>query len=132
RGRGTGRNLNELPGMLKQRGMGLMMDVVPNHMCIAGSGNQWWNDVLETGPSPPYSTFFDIDWLPPKQNLANKTLLPALGEQYGRVLENQEIQLVYLRGAFFVNYYETRLPTTPRTSIHILTAPLNKLKTHLT
>ncbi|HKC89296.1 MAG TPA: malto-oligosyltrehalose synthase [Blastocatellia bacterium] len=128
---GTREDFNEFSAMLKQRGMGLMMDVVPNHMCIAGSGNQWWNDVLENGPSSPYATFFDIDWLPPKQNLANKTLLPALGDQYGRVLENQEIQLVYQRGAFFVNYYETRLPITPRTSIHILNAALDELKTTL-
>ena len=128
---GTREDFNEFSVMLKQRGMGLMMDVVPNHMCIAGSGNQWWNDVLENGPSSPYAAFFDIDWRPPKQNLANKTLLPALGDQYGRVLENQEIQLVYQRGAFFVNYYETRLPITPRTSIQILNAALDELKTTL-
>ncbi|MGH9854512.1 MAG: malto-oligosyltrehalose synthase, partial [Blastocatellia bacterium] len=108
-----------------------MMDVVPNHMCIAGSGNQWWNDVLENGPSSRYASFFDIDWHPPKQNLANKTLLPILGDQYGRVLEKQEIQLVYQRGAFFVNYYETRLPIASRTSIFILNAALDKLKAAL-
>ncbi|MCI0390090.1 MAG: malto-oligosyltrehalose synthase [Acidobacteria bacterium] len=128
---GTREDFNEFSAMLKQRGMGLMMDVVPNHMCIAGSGNQWWNDVLENGPSSPYAAFFDIDWRPPKQNLAYKTLLPALGDQYGRVLENQEIQLVYQRGAFFVNYYETRLPIAPRTSILILNAALDELKTAL-
>src|SRR5262245_34928141 len=128
---GTREDFNEFSAMLKQRGMGLMMDVVPNHMCIAGSGNEWWNDVLENGPSSPYAAFFDIDWRPPKQTLTNKTLLPALGEQYGRVLENQEIQLVYQRGAFFVNYYEIRLPIAPRTSILILNAALDELKTAL-
>src|SRR5215470_16282943 len=126
---GTREDFNEFSARLKRRGMGLVMDVVPNHMCIAGSGNQWWNDVLENGPSSPYAAYFDIDWRPPKQNLTNKTLLPALGDQYGRVLENQEIQLVYQRGAFFVNYYETRLPITPRTSINILNAALDELKT---
>jgi (1->4)-alpha-D-glucan 1-alpha-D-glucosylmutase len=128
---GTREDFNEFSAQLKQRGMGLMMDVVPNHMCIAGSGNQWWNDVLENGPSSPYASFFDIDWQPPKQNLANKTLLPILGDQYGRVLENQEIQLVYQRGAFFVNYYGTRLPIASRTSIYILNAALDELKSTL-
>ena len=128
---GTREDFNEFSALLKQRGMGLMMDVVPNHMCIAGSGNQWWNDILENGPSSPYSAFFDIDWRPPKQNLADKTLLPALGDQYGRVLENQEIQLIYQRGAFFVNYYETRLPIAPGTSIFILNATLDDLKNRL-
>src|SRR5262249_27622236 len=128
---GTREDFNEFSAMLKQRGMGLMLDVVPNHMCIAGSGNQWWNNILENGPSSPYATFFDIDWRPPKRNLANKTLLPILGDQYGRVLENQEIQLTYHRCAFFVNYYETRLPISPRTSISILNAALDDLKTGL-
>jgi (1->4)-alpha-D-glucan 1-alpha-D-glucosylmutase len=125
---GTREDFNEFSARLKERGMGLLMDVVPNHMCIASSGNQWWNDVLENGPSSHHASFFDIDWRPPKQNLANKTLLPILGDQYGRVLENQEIQLVYQRGAFFVNYYETRLPIASRTSIFILNAALDNLK----
>src|SRR5262245_26463199 len=125
---GAREDFNEFSAQLKTRGMGLMMDVVPNHMCIAGSGNQWWNDVLENGPGSRYASFFDIDWSPPKENLANKTLLPILGDQYGRVLENQEIQLVYQRGAFFVNYYETRLPIASRTSIFILNVALDKLK----
>jgi (1->4)-alpha-D-glucan 1-alpha-D-glucosylmutase len=51
-------------GGLKCR-MGLILDVVPNHMCIAYGANQRWNDVLENGPSSPYARFFDIDWLPP-------------------------------------------------------------------
>ena len=54
------------------RGMGLIMDVVPNHMCIASSDNHWWNDVLENGRSSPYAAFFDIDWHPPKSELARE------------------------------------------------------------
>ncbi len=128
---GTRDDFNEFTAGLKRRGMGLIIDVVPNHMCIAGSGNRWWNDVLENGPSSPYASFFDIDWRPPKQNLANKTLLPTLGEQYGRALENQEIRLAYHRGAFFASYYETKLPIAPRTSILILNVVLDELKNRL-
>jgi (1->4)-alpha-D-glucan 1-alpha-D-glucosylmutase len=105
---------------LCRRGMGLILDVVPNHMSIAGSGNRWWNDVLENGPSSPYAQFFDIDWRPPKPDLAGKALLPMLGDQYGRVLENQEITITYRQGAFFANYYETWLPIAPRTYVQIL------------
>ena len=54
---------------------------------------EWWNDVLENGPSSPYADFFDVDWNPPKHDLTNKVLLPVLGEQYGKVLENKEIQI---------------------------------------
>jgi (1->4)-alpha-D-glucan 1-alpha-D-glucosylmutase len=100
---------------LANKGMGLLLDTVPNHMCIADPSNRWWFDVLENGPSSPYARYFDIDWAPPKADLANKVLLPALGDQYGRVLENQEIRIVYLGGAFEAHYHDLRLPVAPRT-----------------
>lgn len=128
---GTEENFIAFARRLKEHGMGLMMDVVPNHMCIAGSGNRWWNDVLENGPSSQFSNFFDIDWHPPKSDLSNKVLLPVLGEQYGRVLENQEISVSYQRGAFFAHYYETRLPIAPRTYTDILKRLLPRIKTQL-
>ena len=107
---GTDGDLEALSAALKQRGMGLIMDVVPNHMCIASSDNHWWNDVLENGRSSPYAAFFDIDWHPPKTELHEKVLLPVLGEQYGRVLENQELSIIYEAGAFFVRYWDSRFP----------------------
>src|SRR5262249_14194552 len=67
---------------LKQRGMGLIVDVVPNHMCISHPSNEWWWDVLENGASSSFARFFDIEWHPPKAELANKVLLPVLGDQY--------------------------------------------------
>ena len=47
---------------LKERGMGLILDVVPNHMGIVGNENIWWNDILENGPASPYAAYFDIAW----------------------------------------------------------------------
>jgi (1->4)-alpha-D-glucan 1-alpha-D-glucosylmutase len=105
---------------LKQRGMGLILDVVPNHMCIAGAGNQWWEDILEDGPGSPFARYLDIDWNPPKTNLRNKVLLPTLGDQYGRVLENQDIRLVQRRGKFVVQCYDFYLPLAPETTIPVL------------
>ena len=80
--------------------MGIVVDTVPNHMCITDAANKWWFDMLENGPSSPYASFFDIDWQPPKADLANKVLLPVLGDQFGRVLENGEITIAYRNGAF--------------------------------
>ena len=128
---GTKEDFEDFSRALRDREMGLIMDVVPNHMCIADSSNDWWNDVLENGSGSPFAYFFDIDWNPPKQNLINKVLLPVLGDQYGRVLENQEIQLYYRRGAFFVKYYETTLPIAPRTSILILKPTLEVVSPRL-
>ena len=41
--------------------MGLILDIVPNHMGIGGSDNGWWLDILENGPASPYADYFDID-----------------------------------------------------------------------
>lgn len=116
---------------LHQHGMGQILDVVPNHMGIAGSTNLWWQDVLENGPSSHYATFFDIDWTPVKPELENKVLLPILGDQYGIVLENQEIILHYNDGQFFLTYYENRLPIDPCTWSTILTFRQDTLNQNL-
>ncbi len=100
---------------LQEHGMGQLLDVVPNHMGIAESANPWWQDVLENGPSSHYATFFDIDWTPVKPELKNTVLLPILGDQYGIVLENQEIALHFEDGQIFLQYYEHRLPVDPST-----------------
>ena len=105
---------------LRQRGMGQIVDFVPNHMGIAESLNRWWMDVLENGPGSIYAPYFDIDWCPLKDELEGKVLLPILGDQYGRVLEKGELKLLFESGAFFVEYYATRLPLAPRTYSHIL------------
>src|SRR4029453_18578337 len=95
---------------MKARGMGHILDVVPNHMGIARSANPWWLDVLENGPSSRYARFFDIEWHPIKDELADKLLIPILGDQYGEVLERQELRLSYGDGGFIVRYYEEALP----------------------
>ncbi len=101
--------------------MGLIMDIVPNHMSIAGGRNAWWRDVLENGPSSPFAPFFDIDWNPVREVLEDKVILPILGDFYGKVLENREISLSFEEGAFFIRYYEHRLPVDPSTYERILT-----------
>jgi (1->4)-alpha-D-glucan 1-alpha-D-glucosylmutase len=117
---GSDEELASLMAELNRRDMGFIIDVVPNHMAIDEESNRWWRDVLENGPSSPYAKFFDIDWAPPKEDLANKVLLPILGDQYGKVLENSEIHLLYEAGAFFITYYERRFPVAPRSSMAII------------
>jgi (1->4)-alpha-D-glucan 1-alpha-D-glucosylmutase len=116
---------------LQRHQMGLIADVVPNHMCITHPSNLWWWDVLENGPSSPFARFFDIDWHPPKEELVNKVLLPTLGDQYGRVLENQEIQIAYADGQFHVSVYETPLPLAPRTWTMLLEPAVARLREKL-
>lgn len=105
---------------LQRHGMGHLLDVVPNHMGITQQINAWWQDVLENGPISPHAAFFDIDWDPLKTELRNKVLLPILGNQYGVVLENQELQIEYQDGRYIIRYYEHRLPVAPKASVRIL------------
>jgi (1->4)-alpha-D-glucan 1-alpha-D-glucosylmutase len=102
---------------LQRNGMGLITDIVPNHMGIMGSDNSWWLDVLENGQSSCYAPFFDIDWHPIKKTLQNKILLPVLGGHYGNILEQQELKLVFdaEKGEFSVYYYQHRFPVDPQT-----------------
>ena len=116
---------------LRQHGMGQILDIVPNHMCVESSDNGWWMDVLETGPSSLYSVFFDIDWNPVKQTMRNRVLLPILGDQYGAVLENGELQIVFAEGAFTLRYCEHRFPIMPKTYSRILSHRLDELEREL-
>jgi len=109
---------------LKARGMGHILDIVPNHMGIARSANPWWMDVLENGPASRYAPFFDITWRPLKDELADKVLIPTLGDQYGAVLERQELQLAFRDGAFVVRYFDNWFPIAPDTFGRLLSPAL--------
>jgi (1->4)-alpha-D-glucan 1-alpha-D-glucosylmutase len=112
---------------LRQHGLDLVVDVVPNHLCIWGSANRFWNDVLENGPSSPYSRWFDVDWAPPKPDLEAKVLLPVLGDQFGRILEAGEIRIAYQHGAFVATYQDLTFPVAPKTWPRILSPALARL-----
>ena len=109
---------------LRARDMSHVLDLVPNHMGIAKSANPWWQDVLENGPSSRFAHFFDIEWRPIKLELENKVLIPILGDQYGAVLERQELRLTYRDGAFAIHYNDVTLPIAPDTYGSILGAAL--------
>ncbi|MEO8259461.1 MAG: malto-oligosyltrehalose synthase [Acidobacteriota bacterium] len=113
---------------LRARGMGHVLDLVPNHMGIADSANPWWQDVLENGPSSRFARFFDIEWHPVKAELANRVLIPTLGDQYGAVLERQELHVIFRDGAFAVEYgADAIFPLAPDTYPAILGLDLEAL-----
>jgi len=99
---------------LTARGMGHVLDFVPNHMGIDTQSNPWWRDVLENGECSPSARFFDIDWSPVKPELRDKVLLPILGDQYGAVLERGELRLAFRDGLLFLHYFDHELPINPR------------------
>jgi (1->4)-alpha-D-glucan 1-alpha-D-glucosylmutase len=127
---GTLDALRDFAAAIRERGMGLVLDLVPNHMCIADPANTWWQDVLENGPASPYASWFDIDWTPPKPDLANKVLVPVLGAQYGWVVEQDElsVRLDDAEGSFRLHYGALTLPLAPKSWPYILAPGLERLR----
>jgi (1->4)-alpha-D-glucan 1-alpha-D-glucosylmutase len=93
-----------LVAALRARNMGVIIDIVPNHMGVAGDTNAWWNDVLLRGQSSPYAAIFDIDWSRP-------ILLPVLGGPLDEALADGAITLDRHDGRHWLSLYgERRLP----------------------
>ncbi|MGN6082942.1 malto-oligosyltrehalose synthase [Trinickia sp.] len=107
--------LLRLADALHARQMGLIADIVPNHMGIAGGHNAWWLDILEWGRHATYARYFDIDWHSPDPALRGKVLAPCLGAPYGEELAAGRIHLSFdaRQGRFFACYGEHRLPICP-------------------
>jgi len=115
---------------LQDLGMGLLLDIVPNHMALSPD-NPWWMEVLECGPASPYAAIFDIDWQHASASLHGKVLLPVLGHSYAEILENRELVLALGPKGFHARYYDLRFPLDPKTYQAILTHDLKTLERDL-
>ncbi len=127
---GTEEELHALVNGVKAQGMGIILDIVPNHMGIGLGDNPWWQDVLENGRASAYADFFDIDWTPLKSELRDKVLLPTLGDQYGIELEAGHIKLDYQDGRFFCTYFDKHLPIDLQT-VPLVFEPLGDFRARL-
>ena len=117
---GTDADFTGLAADLRAAGMGLLLDIVPNHMA-SSAHNPWWRDVLEHGPSSPYASYFDIDWRPGGA-APGQLLRPVLGDRYGAVLERGELKLAIDRSGLHVNYFDRKHPLDPQTYDVVLDA----------
>jgi (1->4)-alpha-D-glucan 1-alpha-D-glucosylmutase len=118
---GTDDDFNALHDELQRRQLGLLLDVVPNHMA-ASPENAWWMSVLENGEHSRFLHYFDIDWTPvtTRGQTVSKVLLPILGKPYGEALEAREIELHFDVDGFFFTYYDKRLPLAPGSYSQVL------------
>ena len=55
----------QLAAALREKGVGIIVDIVPNHMAVGGGDNPYWLDLLEKGPDSLYADFFDVDFNAP-------------------------------------------------------------------
>ncbi len=114
--------LLRLVAELRAHGMGLLLDIVSNHMAVGGDANPWWLDVLEWGPSSPYANFFDIQWRSHDPLMVGQLLVPFLRTDYGEVLGAGEIELKFdaETGSLYAQHYEHRFPLCPPTYADVL------------
>jgi len=117
--------LKDLVHLLRSHGMGLVLDIVPNHMAISGDGNRWWWDVLEHGPASRHASWFDIDWT------AGHVLLPVLrdGDRAGiRIVRDAERVVVEHAGRRFPLAAGTLAPDPSDDEIAALNADTDRLE----
>ncbi|WP_460099479.1 malto-oligosyltrehalose synthase [Pseudomonas sp. H3_C08] len=107
--------LRRLISTLREHNMGLILDIVSNHMAVGGSDNPWWLDLLEWGRLSPYGEFFDIQWHSPDPLMEGQLLLPFLGSDYGVALQEGTLKLHFnaQTGSFHVEHYDHHFPVCP-------------------
>ncbi|KPK83036.1 MAG: hypothetical protein AMS25_01325 [Gemmatimonas sp. SM23_52] len=109
---GSESDLKHLVDALHRERMGLVLDIVPNHMAT-GSENRFWEDVLSHGPCSRFADWFDIDWGPPGARRPYRIFLPVLGDRLARVIARGELRPIYRGGDFRIEYFEQSFPIDP-------------------
>lgn len=109
---GGAEGLELLSRAARAAGLGLVIDVVPNHVGTVPE-NPFWEDLLAHGRAGPAGRTFDVDWTVPLPGAAGKVILPVLGDQYGRVLVDGELGLVHDGRRWRVRYHEHSFPLSP-------------------
>jgi malto-oligosyltrehalose synthase len=105
---GGEQSFRDLIAALRARGLGLIIDIVPNHMAVGGDDNAWWLDLLQNGRTSAYAKFFDIDWSAP--GLDGKIMAPFLGAPYAEVLAKGDLALTNDTGRYEAKYFQHRFP----------------------
>ncbi|HKU62723.1 MAG TPA: malto-oligosyltrehalose synthase [Gemmatimonadales bacterium] len=127
---GSEADLAALHQALAGQGMGLVLDIVPNHMA-ASHENPAWEDVLTHGPASRYARWFDIDWRTSEPDLRSRVLLPVLGDPRAHALERGEIALAVRSGVPRVGYFEHSFPLDPSTLPAVLRPALARCRDRL-
>jgi (1->4)-alpha-D-glucan 1-alpha-D-glucosylmutase len=109
----------ELVAAARETGLGIVLDIVPNHLAITME-NPWWWDVLENGRASRYARYFDVDWAPPEPALHDTILVPILADHYGREVEAGALRILREGGSFRIAYHEHHLPVAPRSLDELL------------
>jgi (1->4)-alpha-D-glucan 1-alpha-D-glucosylmutase len=111
---GSDASWDALVSTLRAHEMGLVLDIVPNHMGV-GADNPFWDDLFANGPASRYASWFDIDWNAPARGLKGRVLIPILGAELEEVIANGALQLALESGRYRLKYFEQSFPLDPAT-----------------
>ena len=101
---------------LRAQNIGIVLDIVPNHMAVGGADNAWWLNVLENGRASSFAHYFDINWDVTDPMLRGRVLIPVLGNSYGDTLKAGDVKLLWdnALGKFCFAYHGHRFPLRPQ------------------
>ena len=99
---------------LHEHDMGIVLDIVPNHMGI-GPENPFWTDVLRYGQASRFSDWFDVSWRASTKRLEGKVLIPILGDPLEKVISRDEIWVERTTNGAQVRYFDYQFPIDPAT-----------------
>lgn len=97
---------------LRREGIGILLDIVPNHMA-ASIENPWWRSVVRLGRNSPFAGHFDIDW-------SRRLTLPILGGTFEEALSSGDLSLVLDADGIGMRIPGASLPLHPETYALVL------------
>jgi (1->4)-alpha-D-glucan 1-alpha-D-glucosylmutase len=113
---GGAAGFEKMAAHLRDHGIGIILDIVPNHMAVGGDDNPLWLDVLRHGRSSRHADWFDIDFDTPDPILNGRLHAPFLGEPLPTALEGGQVRLSRLttnNAGFAFTYGEHVFPVRP-------------------
>lgn len=122
---GSEEELRALASELRDRGMGILLDIVPNHMGT-GPDNPFWEDLLANGRRSQWASWFDVEWESDRPSLHGRILIPVLGDTLEAVLDRGELSLVRQGERIRLKYLDRSFPLSPETEAAVGDADLSR------
>lgn len=109
-----------------ERGLGLLLDIVPNHLA-ADPRSPAWADVLRHGRASGMARWFDLGWSHGTIDVPDRLLLPVLGDELDAAIDAGDIRLVRTGHDLVLQVYDQRIPLSDESVAEIVDAVASAL-----
>lgn len=122
--RGGEAGLKALVNVLHAHNMGLILDIVPNHMST-NHHNLWWQNVLQYGSKSKYADYFDIDWAISQTQKTHRIILPFLEKPLSDILKEKKIRFLHndKTKSFIIAYEDKIFPVSLESMDWVVSRP---------